>query len=179
MSFPAAHNEAWVIRCREIEDAKDPALLDTLVRSRMVGLFGIGTLTGKLTERASLYPKEVLDALKRNIDVYKQYRHLLREDVYHILPPSTQDDAWDAIQFCKRDGSESVLIVFRSNSPDAEKMLPLRGLMADATYEAKSYNGGQPYTVPGKELAAGLKITLPRPEMSEIIHLKRCSLPVR
>ena len=55
--FPAAHNEAWVIRCGEIEGAKDPALLDTLVRSRMVGLFGIGTLTGKLTERASLYPQ--------------------------------------------------------------------------------------------------------------------------
>ena len=51
--------------------------------------------------------------------------------------------------------------------------------MADATYEAKSYNGGQPYTVPGKELAAGLKITLPRPEMSEIIHLRLNSLPVR
>jgi alpha-galactosidase len=177
--FPAAHNEAWVIRCREIEDAKDPVLLDTLVRSRMIGLFGIGTLTGKLTERASLYPKEVLDALKRNIAVYKQYRHLLREDVYHILPPTVQGDAWDAIQFCKRDGSESVLIAFRSNSPDAKKVLPLRGLMADATYDAKSYNGGPPHALSGRELAGGLTIELPRPEMSEVIHLKRRSVPAK
>jgi hypothetical protein len=174
---PAAHNEAWVIRCGEIEHAKDPALLDTLVRSRMIGLFGIGTLSGRLSERASLYPKEVLDALKRNIDAYKQYRHLLQEDVYHILPPSSNDHAWDAVQFCKRDGSESVLIVFRSNSPDAEKVLPLRGLTVDATNDAKSYNEGPPHALSGQNLASGLKINLPRPEMSEILHLKRRFLP--
>ena len=55
-----------------------------------------------------------------------------------------QDVAWDAVQFCKRDGSESVLIVFRSKSPDKEKALPLRGLTADAIYDVKSYNGGEP-----------------------------------
>jgi hypothetical protein len=72
---------------------------------------------------------------------------------------------------CWRDGSESVLIVFRSNSPDAEKVLPLRGLSADKTYDVTSYNGGQPHAMAGKELAEGLTINLPRPEMSEIIHL--------
>ena len=70
-----------------------------------------------------------------------------------------------------------MLIVFRSNSPDAEKTLPLRGLIVDASYDAKSYNGGPTHVMSGQELAAGLKINLPHPEMSEIIHLKRRSLP--
>ncbi len=176
--YPAAHNEAWVIRCQEIENTTDPLLLDTLVRSRMVGFFGIGTLTGRLTERASLYPDEVRDALKRNIGTYKQYRHLLREDVYHILPPSIQDDAWDAIQFCKRDGTESVLIVFRSNNPSAEQTFPLRGLLREANYDVTSHNGNPTSIASGEELSRGLKVTLPQRDMSDIIQLKCSSLRV-
>ena len=72
----------------EIQEQKDPALLDTLFRSRMMGLFGFGTLHGKLlTERVSLYPREVLAAARRNIPVYKRYRHLLSEDCYHPDSP--------------------------------------------------------------------------------------------
>ncbi len=122
-----------------------------------------------------MFPPEVIDALSRNIKVYKQYRHLLREDVYHLLPPSTNSDAWDAIQFCKRDGSESVVLAFRNKGPETEKVLPLRGLTADAAYDVRNYESGRVRVATGKELAAGMKVNLPFADTSSIVHLKKRS----
>jgi alpha-galactosidase len=172
--YPAAHNTAWVL---DGEGAKDAASLDTIVRSRMMGLCGVGTLHGKLSQRASLLPPAVVDALRRNFRVYKQYRHLLRQDVYHLLPPSTTADAWDAVQFCTRGGSEAAVLAFRSNSGVSEKSLALRGLRHDVVYELKRVNSGQTQTVMGKELADGVKIVLPVQGMSEILLLKVRSGP--
>lgn len=166
---PAAYNTYWVLGG---EGAKNPATLDTVVRSRMIGMCGVGTLHGKLSERVSLYPPEVQDAIIRNFSVFKQYRHLLREDVYHILPPSTQADVWDAIEFCRRDGREAAALVFRSKSPEAEQILAFRGLAQEASYKVKSFNTGRTEIIKGKELLEGLKISLPDMDMSEILLLQ-------
>jgi alpha-galactosidase len=167
--YPAAHNEAQILTG---EGTRDPAVLDTIIRSRMMGLCGVGTLHGQLSERISLLPREVRDALGRNIKVYKRYRHLLREDVYHLLPPSTEADAWDAIEFCKRDGSEAVVLVFRSGSRSAETVIFPRGLARAASFEVTQVNSGEVRIVKGKELTDGVAIELPALDMSEILMLK-------
>ncbi len=138
----------------------------------MMGLCGVGTLHGQLSERISLLPPEVHDALARNFRVYKRYRHLLREDVYHLLPPSTEADAWDAIQFCKRDGREAVVLVFRSGSRSTETVIALRGLERDASFEVTQANSGEKRIVKGKTFAEGIAIELPALDMSEILLLK-------
>lgn len=172
-AFPASHNTAWVVKSAEIADQKDHDILDTVVRSRMIGLFGMGTLNGKLEERASLYSPEVKDALKRNIANYKRYRHLLKEDVYHLLPPSTSKDQWDAIEFCKRDGSEAVLIAFRSGSSENKKILKLRGINQSLTYNLTSLNTSKVQQIPGSKLMSeGLEILLPKVDTSEIYLIK-------
>jgi alpha-galactosidase len=169
--FPAAHFGAFVLGN---EGAKDPAVLDAVIRSRMiVGTWTFATYMGRLSERVSLFPANLKAAWKRNIRIFKQYRHLLREDVYHLLPSSTKPQEWDAIEFCKRDGSEAVVLAFRSQSPEAEKVLPLRGLMADASYDVKDYDSSQLRVLTGKELAAAMKVSLPVANSSSIIHLKK------
>ena len=110
--------------------------------------------------------------MARNFQLYKQYRHLLREDVYHVLPPSVAPQAWDAVEFCRRDGAEAVLLAFRSQSPETDKVLTLRGLTPDARYQVKSGNSGRVRLMTGKELAGGLKVSLPAAEMSEILQIK-------
>jgi alpha-galactosidase len=168
-AFPASHNTAWIVKNAEIAEQKDPDLLDTMVRSRMVGLFGMGTLTGKLEERVSLYPPEMLRALKRNIAAYKTYRHLLDEDVYHVIPPSTAADQWDAIVFCKRDGTQAVLLVFRSNSQQATRVIKMRGLLRDRHYTVKSLPAAGSHQILGDTLLAdGITVTLPKSNASEI-----------
>ena len=86
--YPSAYNGAWIVS--EDPDlnryANDPALLDTIYRSRMISLFGFGTINGQLKERVSLYPEPVLAAARRNVPLYKRYRHLLQHDCYDLLP---------------------------------------------------------------------------------------------
>ena len=172
--YPAAHNEAMIL---DGEGARDAATLDTVVRSRMMGQCGMGTMHGKLGERASLHPREVRDALARNFKVYKRFRHLLRQDVYHLLPPSTEADAWDAIQFCRRDGREAVVLAFRGMSSVPETTVALRGLDRDIVYEVKRVNSGEVRAVKGRELAKGVKIVLPAPNMSEILLIRTGKAP--
>ncbi len=167
--YPAAHNEAMIL---DGEGAGDAAALDTVVRSRMMGLCGLGTLHGKLDERASLLPQEVRAALARNFPVYKQFRHLLRQDVYHLLPPSTEADAWDAIEFCRRDGSEAVVLAFRSGSRNPRADLALRGLAPGVMYEVTRVNSGETRAIEGKALAEGVTVVLPGPNTSEILLLR-------
>lgn len=174
--FPAAFNTAWVVKSEELSETDD-AVLDSIVRSRMIGLFGMGTLTGTLPERVSLYPRSAREALKRCIAQYKRYRHLLSEDVYHLLPPSTDAGVWDAIQFCTRDGSEAVVIVFRDTSPQVEFKLALRGLSIEANYTVTSMNTNRSEIHSAATLMAdGLKVRLPTPDTSEIYLLKTHSM---
>ena len=115
--YPAPYLETWIYKSDEIDTEKDPGLLDTTVRSRMLGLFGVGCRVGaKHHERFSYFPKEAVEAIRRNIKAYKKYRHLLFEDVYHLPPPPENPTLGDAIQFCRRDASESVVMVFQDGA---------------------------------------------------------------
>ena len=171
--IPAYYNTAFAVNGTELQNAKDPEILDTLIRSRMLGLFGMSTMNGKMSERMSLLPVEAKDALKRNIANYKRYRHLIGEDVYHILPLSDGADQWDGIQFCKRDGTEAVVILFRGLSPEKEQTIKLRGLSIGASYTVTSFNTDKSSIVKGDGLAkTGLLAQLPKLNMSEIFLLK-------
>ena len=115
--YPAPYLETWIYKSSEIDNEKDPDILNTTVRSRMLGLFGVGCRIKAVPhERLSLFPPEAVEAIKRNIADYKKYRHLLLEDVYHFPPPSDKPYLGDAIQFCRRDGSESVVMVFQNGN---------------------------------------------------------------
>jgi alpha-galactosidase len=171
--LPGASNTAWIVKSDELNET-DPDMLDTIIRSRMIGLFGMGTLLGTLPERVSLYPQVVQQALKKNIAHYKRYRHLLNEDVYHLLPPSTVAGQWDAIQFGARDGSEAVILVFRDTSPRTGQKLMLRGLVSGARYAITGLSADRTETFSADVLThEGLNVTLPDPGASEIYLIEK------
>jgi len=171
--YPCYYQGSWVTREEEIGDTKDQDVLDTIFRSRMVGLFGFGTLYGKLpTERVSLFPPETLEAARRNIPVYKRYRHLLSENCFHLTPPAGSPEGWQAIEFCKRDGSAAVVLAFRNESPQGLYALPLKGLNAGSRYRVESANTKTIVTRQGAQLSSeGVILDLPKPMMSEILFL--------
>jgi len=174
--YPAGCLEAWVYKGTETDKEDDPRILDTTMRSRMIGHPGFGMAVKDLNgvERVSLYPKVAIEAAKRNIANYKKYRHLLYEDVYHLPPPSTASNQWDAVQFCKRDGSESVAMWFCGGSPKAEMALALRGLTPDAHYTITSLNNGTSDKAIGSKLMSdGVHVSFAKAGMSEILLLKR------
>lgn len=173
-SYPSFYNGGWVVReDPELEKVKDAARLDTLFRSRMLGLFGFGTLTGKLSERVSLFAPEVLTAARRNIPLYKRYRHLLRERIHYLFPPSGSPESWQAVEFHAGDASEAVVLCFRGKSTQASLRLILRGLNPTISYSVTSANTGQTSRIGGaKLLQEGIIATLQKPETSEVFLIR-------
>jgi alpha-galactosidase len=168
--YPTSYNGAWVLRDKELESTKSPALLDSIYRSRMMGLFGFGTLHGTLPERVSLFPAEALAAARRNVPLYKRYRHLLQGDAYHLFPPTGSPEGWQAIQFISANGREAVVLCFRNGSKQAMMRLPVRALDAAANYRLESANGTELGSSKGARLLReGLVIQLSEPEMSDVI----------
>lgn len=175
--YPSAYNGAWIVS--EDPDlshsSDDSALLDTIYRSRMISLFGFGTINGQLKERVSLYPEAVLAAARRNVPLYKRFRHLLQEDCYDLLPATSDaKQQWQAMQFVSPSSQESVVLVFRAESTQNTLQIPLKGLNRDALYVITFANGNRPdiKMVGHALLTQGLAISLETPRMSEVVLLK-------
>ena len=171
--YPSADNGGWIV----IEDkalaesANDPAALDTIYRSRMLCLFGFGTINGQLKERISLLPEPILEAARRNVPIYKRYRHLLQDDCYHLLEESK--DQPHAIQFVSLSADESVVLVFKAESKQGTLQLPLRGLQQDMSYELTFVNKNQTLQASGGDLQSkGITVSLADAVTSEVIMLR-------
>jgi alpha-galactosidase len=170
--YPSSYNGAWVLRDKELETTTDPALLDTIYRSRMMGLFGFGTLNGTLPERVSLFPPAALEAARRNIPFFKRYRHLLQGDAYHTFPPAGSAEGWQAVQFNGADARQAVILCFRNGSHQASMRLPVKGLIPGQDYKITSANGTEFRSATGTTLLReGLIVKLDKPEMSDVLLL--------
>jgi alpha-galactosidase len=171
--YPSADNGAWIVIEDKalLESVNDPAALDTIFRSRMMSLFGFGTILGLLKERVSLFPEPVLAAARRNVPVYKRYRHLLQNDCYH-LSASADEAKLQAIQFVSPSGDEAAVLLFRAGSSQSSVQLPLRGLKRNATYDLAFANGGPAQQLSGAELlSTGIVVSLAQGATSEVVLL--------
>jgi alpha-galactosidase len=172
-SYPSGDNGGWIVAEDKalLQSGNDSAALDTIFRSRMFCLFGFGTLLGLLKERVSLFPEPVLEAARRNMPIFKGYRHLLEEACYHLLP-GTQSQP-QAIQFVSNSGEESVVLVFKGQSEKDSVQLILRGLLGDSEYEITSANRRETRKVRGEELLSkGMGAALNEPFTSEVLLLR-------
>jgi hypothetical protein len=170
--YPAAYNAGWIVsEDSELFGAKTQAAVDAAIRSRMFGLFGVGTLNGQMSQRASLYPKNILERLSVNIELYKRFRHLLFEQVSFPYPPyGTDPQGWQAIQFTGMTGSEAVLLCFRAASTQTTTELPLSSLKPSKSYRVRFIDAGKESTTSGKALMEdGIFLSLPEAGSSEII----------
>jgi hypothetical protein len=174
--YPSAYNGAWIVS--EDPDlqryANDPAMLDTIFRSRMMSLFGFGTINGQLKERVSLYPEPVLTAARRNMELYKRYRHLLQSDYYQLLPAADTakgQDEWLAVEFVSPSEQEAAVLAFRAESSQEMVQLSLRGLRSVGNYDLTFANGNRPnLKARGDDLLSkGITISLEQPHMSEVV----------
>jgi len=145
------------------------------------GLYERGTGTGSLSslkyriKRAVEYfsdfnDRPVLEAARRNIPIYKRYRHLLHARAYHPFPPSGSPEGWQAVQFS--DGEQAVVLCFRGKSTQSTLRLPVRGLRPTVTYKITTANEAAVRSITGDRLMRdGLIVSLPKPEMSNVFFL--------
>jgi alpha-galactosidase len=121
-----------------------------------------GNIDGMISQRLSAAPAGYIEAFQRNLLFFKQYRHLLLEDVYH--PKLKLPENWSSVEYVKADSSEAVVFAFRDGGSEPRNNLKLRGLEPTATYRVTSLNDrpGRDRTFSGSELAAsGLDVKLP------------------
>lgn len=136
--------------------------MDYHLREHFLHGVTFGNINGMVAQRLSLAPPGYIEAFKRNLLHFKQYRHLLFEDVYH--PKLSAPEGWRAIQYVKQDASEAVLFVFRDKGESAENTVSIRGLDVNSRYRVTSLNErpGRERDLAGAQLASpGLKVRLP------------------
>ena len=173
--YPSACNASWIVREDKGFFAYDEAhRIDAGIRSRMIGLFGVGTLNGQMSQRASQYPPQILERLTHNIRLYKQFRHLLGKQVsFPFQPHGMSPQGWQAVQFTADTGLEAVVICFRGASAQADATVPLSRLRAAATYRVRRLDARTEEANSGRELmASGLGVHLAQADASEILLLK-------
>lgn len=142
--------------------------LDYHLRKHFMHGVTFGNINGMVSQRLSAAPAGYIEAFKRNLLYFKQYRHLLLEDVYH--PKLTPASGWSAVQYAKEDATEAVLFVFRDGSEKEQNTVVLRGLDPRANYRVTNQNDrpGRDREISGEELTSkGLSIRLPDPWLAE------------
>jgi hypothetical protein len=118
-----------------------------------------GNINGMSSQFLSAAPPGFVEALERNLLFFKQYRHLLLEDVYHPQVAA----GWSSVQYVKEDATESVVYVFRDKSKIADTTIRLRGLEPTGKYRVTSLNDrpGRERVMTGKALMEGIAEHLP------------------
>jgi hypothetical protein len=134
--------------------------LDYYFRKHFTHGVTFGNINGMTSQMLSHAPPGFVEAFQRNLLFFKQYRHLLLEDVYH---PKVAADGWSSVQYVKEDSSESVVYIFRDKSESAGTTVRLRGLEAGAKYRVISLNDrpGREKTMTGEALMKGIAAHLP------------------
>jgi hypothetical protein len=140
--------------------------LDYYFRKKLTHGISFGNINGMSSQFLSAAPPGFIEAFQRNLLYFKQYRHLLLEDVYH---PKVDADGWSSIQYATEDGSESVVYVFRDKSTAGDTKVHLRGLTAKAKYRVTSLNDrpGRERDFAAESLMNGIAVHLPDKWLAE------------
>lgn len=133
--------------------------LDYYFRKHFLHGVTFGNINGMSSQLLSAAPPGFIEALQRNLLYFKQYRHLLLDDVYHPQVAA----GWSSVQYVKEDATESVVYVFRDKSKKADATVRLRGLDPTAKYRVTSLNDrpGRERVMTGKALMEGVAEHLP------------------
>ncbi len=134
--------------------------LDYYFRKHFTHGVTFGNINGMSSQMLSQAPAGFVEAFQRNLLFFKQYRHLLLEDVYH---PRLGATGWSAVQYVSEDPSESVVFVFRDHSEIGKTAVELRGLDPNANYRVTSLNDrpGRDRIIAGDSLMKGTSVALP------------------
>jgi len=134
--------------------------LDYYFRKHFTHGVTFGNINGMSSQFLSAAPPGFVEAFQRNLLQFKQYRHLLLEDVYH---PKVEATGWSSVQYVKEDSTESVVYIFRDKSKIADTKIHLRGLDAKAKYRVTSLNDrpGREKEMTGESLLNGYAVHLP------------------
>lgn len=103
---------------------------------------------------------------------FKQVRHWLNKDYYPLFPQTADAASWVGWEFFDPDGGDGFLTVLRpAESTVPSATIQLGGVESGKTYELSRPDGSQMRQVAGRELLAGLVVSL-EAGGSEVLQFK-------
>ncbi len=113
------------------------------------------------------------ERVRQEIAAYKTVRHLLDKDYYPLFPQTFELVQWAGWEFYDPAAGDGFVVLLRSaESPYTAAEVRLCGLDATKTYRLSRLDGSGPREVSGRELAAGLRVSLGG-NQSEVLRLQR------
>jgi alpha-galactosidase len=143
--FPPEYLNTWLVESyfEHLADAeRDPPLLRSWLRSRMMGAFGISVSIQD-------WSPEMRSMVDTEIKTYKRIRSILvNSAVYHLLPQSDLTEPElepptepDAAEFYNPTTDSAVIFLFRGAVRWSERRARLRDLFPDTIYTVASADG--------------------------------------
>ncbi len=134
--------------------------------SRMAGAV---TLNGHIAN----WTKRQARLVKRYLEGFKTYRHLLMQDFYPLTPYPRSEADWDVVEFADPKTAEAVVLAYRVRGERAVGRISLKALAPECTYEvADPFSDRQPRRVKGAEIMArGIRIAL-KPDSAAVRHFR-------
>ena len=126
-----------------------------------------------LMDRITEWSEPMMEFVKREVELYKSLRLMIRDGkVYHLTPPP--DGAFnDAIQSCSPSGERSVIFVYHQQAGPVRERVRPRGLLPQAQYRVRYQESAEQYLARGDELMKeGIRVEFPEPVCAEIIYVE-------
>ena len=134
--------------------------------SRMAGAV---TLSGHIAN----WTRKEARLVRRYVDGFKTYRHLLMK-AFHALTPYPRAEAdWDVVEFVDPHTTEAVILAYRVRGETSTMRVMPRGLDAARSYEVTDpFSSRKARPATGAEIAAkGMRLSL-KPESGAVRHLR-------
>lgn len=152
------------------DSALTPQRFDYYTRIAMLGGFGF-------SQKLPDLPDWLQERLAGHIRDYKTVvRRFVREaDLFRLTAQPEREgrgDRWAAFQYCLPDGSAHLLFVFRLDGGAPERLIRLRELSSDKSYELEWLDERRSEKLQGAALQEGLSVALPEEESSALIIIK-------
>ncbi len=174
--YPPATLNSWLIdSVFEHTGGYDqsPDVLRAMLRSRMLGAFGLSCRLVDWTDETRRIAAE-------EIAVFKGYRRQLWDGFFAHLTPQPRIDprliatpsAWDAYQTLSSDGRDGQIIAFRNASVDDTLTVHPKRLDPTATYRVSHEHGEEDDRSGDRLIRDGVTIAI-RPLISERVTLRR------
>ncbi len=125
-----------------------------------------------LMQAITNWSDQMLAFMKKELDIYKSTRTLIRDaKIYHLTPPP--DGTFnDFLQAHNQAQDRSVIFVFREESPEDNALVRPRGLTPSRFYRVRYQDHDGAYSATGAEIMeAGIPVPLPDAPAAEIVYL--------
>jgi hypothetical protein len=155
-------NSSFYVGPNDPDDAIGPLEL----MSRMAGCM---SLSGHIAD----WSEEQTALVRRYLDGFRAFRHLLMGDFYALAPyPRTETD-WDVVQFVDPRTRDAVVLAYRVRGDEAERLVRPKQLNPLGIYEiVDPFKDGPLVQRTGNDLMEnGLRLAL-GPESACISHLR-------